>query len=482
MLVARDSKPTAFLMLQFFGHLHPVLVHLPIGILLLACLFLWQSRKDKYAHLQPAVNIILLIGMISAMASCVTGYILYQTGDYDADAVDLHQWMAVSVALVSIITFYCRRKIALQKWQLPLALILVGLIFVTGHLGGSITHGSDYLTQPLQGLFESDTIATIKRKPIPDVQEAFAYNDIAQPIFQAKCYGCHGDKKQKGKLRLDKPELIMKGGKDGAVVVPGKSNESELIKRITLPREDEHHMAPREKTQLTEQEILLLKWWVDNGADFTKKVKALPQPEKIKPLLTALQNNSLVRKANTDVPSVPVEKAEETAIKKLKDQGIMVLPVAQNNNYLYVNFITGRNIRDPAMHLLLPLKKQLVWLKLSNTQINDSALSILSQCTNLTKLQLDHTSISDSGLHYLQSLTRLQSLNLVGTKITAAGILHLKNLKNLQSLYLYQTNITKADWSALKQAFPKTLLDSGGYMVPLFPNDTVIVKPPPVKK
>ena len=407
---------------------------------------------------------------------------LYQTGDYDEDAVDLHQWMGISVAVVSIITFYCRRKIALQKWQLPLSLLLVILIFITGHLGGSITHGSDYLTQPLQNIFSNDTVAAIKRKPIANVQEAGIYNDIAQPIFQAKCYSCHSDKKQKGKLRLDKPDLIMKGGKDGMVIVSGKANESKLIKRITLPREDEHHMAPKEKMQLTEQEISLLKWWVDNGADFVKKVKEVPQPEKIKPLLTALQNNNQERKTNIDVPSIPVERAEESAIKRLKDLGIVVLPVAQSNNYLSANFLMSGDTHDPVINLLLPLKKQLVWLKLSNTQINDSSLSVISQCTNLTRLQLDNTNISDSGLHYLQSLTQLQSLNLVGTKITAAGILQLKNLKNLQSLYLYQTSINKTDWKALKQSFPKTSLDSGGYHVPLFADDTVIVKPPPIKK
>jgi uncharacterized membrane protein len=467
---------------EFIGHLHPVLVHLPIGILLLACLFLWQSRKDRYAHLQPAINIILLLGMISAIAACVTGYLLFQTGDYDDDAVALHQWLGISVAVVSMLTFFCRRKIALQKWQLPLALILVILIFITGHLGGSLTHGSDYLSQPLTNLFTSDTVAVIKRRTIQNVQEAVVYTDIAQPLFQTKCYGCHGDKKQKGKLRLDKPELIMKGGKDGVIIIPGKSAESELVKRISLPREDEHHMAPKEKPQLTEQEISLLKWWIDNGADFVKKVKELPQPEKIKPFLTALQHIQEERKTTTYVPSTPVERADETAIDRLKDLGIVVLPVAQNNNYLSANFSMSKDIRDPVIKLLLPLKKQLVWLKLSNTQINDSALAIISECTNLTTLQLDKTNISDSGLHYLQTLAQLQILNLVGTKITAASILQLRNLKKLQSLYLYQTGIQNSDWAALKKAFPKALLDSGGYNVPLFRDDTVIVKPPPIKK
>jgi uncharacterized membrane protein/mono/diheme cytochrome c family protein len=469
-------------MLQFLGHLHPVLVHLPIGILLLACLFLWQSRKDRYAHLQPAINIILLLGMISAIAACITGYILSQTGDYDEDAVGLHQLMGISVAVVSAITYFFHRKTSLQKWQLPLTFLLFILIFITGHLGGSLTHGSDYLTQPLQDIFTTDTVASIKRKPIANVQEALIYNDIVRPIFQSKCYSCHGKTKQKGKLRLDDSVMMMKGGKDGVVIIPNKSNESELIKRITLPREDEHHMAPKEKPQLTEQEISLVKWWVDNGTSFSKKVKEIPQPEKIKPILLSLQNNNQERKAPSDVPSADVEKADEASIQKLKDKGVVIIPVAQNNNYISANFITGKSIGDSAINLLLSLKKQLVWLKLSNTLINDSALLIISQCTNLTRLQLDNTNITDKGLGYLKDLKQLQLLNLVGTKVTVPGITQLKDLKNLHSLYLYQTNINKSDWNTLKQTFPKVLLDSGGYNVPLFSDDTVIVKPPTTKK
>ena len=274
-------------------HLHPVLVHLPIGILLLACLFLWQSRKEKYAHLQPAINITLLLGAISAVVACITGYILSQTGDYDEDAVNLHQWMGISVAVVSIVTYYLHKKTSLLKWQLPLTFLLFVLIFITGHLGGSLTHGSDYLTQPLQNVFSSDTTAVFKRKPIANVQEALIYNDVVKPIFQVKCYSCHGSTKQKGKLRLDDSVGILKGGKDGVVIIPNKSAESELIKRISLPTEDEHHMAPKEKPQLSEAEIALLKWWVDNGASFSKKVKEISQPEKIKSALVSLQNASI---------------------------------------------------------------------------------------------------------------------------------------------------------------------------------------------
>jgi uncharacterized membrane protein len=467
-------------MLQFLGHLHPVLVHLPIGILLLACLFLWQSRKDRHVNLQPSINVILLLGMISAIAACITGYILSQTGDYDEYTVNLHQWMGISVAVVSIITYFFYKKKSLRKWQLPLAFLLVILIFITGHLGGSLTHGSDYLTKPLEDMLSDDSLTVFKRKPIPDVQEAFIYADVISPVFQEKCYLCHGKTKQKGKLRLDDSISIMKGGKDGVVIIPNKSGESELIKRIMLPTEVEHHMAPKEKPQVSDNEITLLKWWIDNGASFSKKVKQVQQPEKIKSALLSLQNASQEKKVDLDVPQTPVEKADESAIQKLKDSGVVVIPVAQNSNYLSANFVTA-NINDKTVSLLLQLKKQLVWLQLSNKPINDSALSTLAQCINLMKLELAHTNITDKGLAYLKDMKQLRSLNLVGTKITTSGLMQLKDLKNLQSLFLFQTNINKDDWAEIKKSFPKTSIDSGGYEVPLLPEDTVIVKPPPIK-
>ena len=465
-------------MLQLFGHLHPVLVHLPIGILLLACLFMWQSRKNKYENLQPVINTILFWGMISAFISCISGYMLSQSGEYDNNLVSWHQWMGISVAVISAFTYYSRRKPALIKWQWLLGTLLLFLLFITGHLGGSLTHGSDYLTQPLKNLLGEDTIAIVKRKPIPNIQEAIVYTDVIQPVLQSKCYLCHGPAKQKGKLRMDQPDLLMKGGKDGRVIIPGKPGESEMIKRISSAREDEHHMAPKEKPQLTEQEVSLLRWWIDNGADFTKKVKEFQQPKKIRPLLTALQAGNEEKKQPAGIPAAPVEKADEAAIQKLKNLGVVVIPVAQKSNYLEVNFVTATNVTDKDINLLLPLKKQLVWLKLGNTGIGDTALSVIGQCTILTHLQLDHTNITDRGLGHLQSLSHLQSLNLAGTKVTAEGIKILKTLKELEFLYLYQTNVSRKDWEELKKTFPKVAIDSGGYVVPALDTDTMIVKPP----
>jgi mono/diheme cytochrome c family protein len=375
--------------------------------------------------------------------------------------------------------FYLHRKPASINTQTFASGLLFLLIVITGHLGGSITHGSDYLTKPLS---KSTDSSTVQRKPIPNVQEAAAYADIIQPLLQTKCYSCHGKNKQKGKLRMDDSTGLLKGGKDGVVLIAGNAGKSEMIKRLMLPRGDDDHMPPKEKPQLTEQDIALVHWWIATGASFDKKVKELDQPEEIKPALLALQKEQTKTIVAPDIPTTPVSKADENAIKKLKDIGVVIEPVAQNTNYLSANFVTAMNFDNGGMQLLLPLKDQLIELKLGGTSITDSALQVISQLKNLMRLQLDHTKITDKGLSYLKSLQNLRYLNLVATGVTGAGVVQLKDLKNLQSIYLYQTTVKKSEWNNLKKSFPKTTLDSGGYIVPLFPTDTTEVKPPKAKQ
>jgi mono/diheme cytochrome c family protein/uncharacterized membrane protein len=464
-------------MSQFIGHLHPVLVHLPIGILLLACLFQLLSAREKYMHLEHAIGITLCWGMISAIASCITGYILSGSGDYDEDLAAKHQWLGISVAVVSTVYYFLYRYRVIVKYKWAFPAVLIFLIAVTGHLGGSLTHGSDYLTAAFKNISVTDTVQV--RKPIANVQQVVAYTDIIQPLLQSKCYGCHGPNKQKGKFRMDQPDLLMKGGKDGIVITAGKADESELIKRILLEKADEHHMPPKEKPQLTEKEIDLLHWWVASGASFSKRTIELAQSEKMKTILLSLQHTVTEKKQIADVPSAPVERADEKAIDKLRGMGVVLIPVAANSNYLSASFITAARATDNDLQLLLPLKKQLVWLRLSDTKITDSATVIINQCTNLSRLQLDSTGITDKGLRNLSALTQLQSLNLVDTKISAAGLMSLKNLDALRELYVYRTGVKGAEWPAIRKALPRVTIDTGGYTVPLYETDTMIVKPPP---
>lgn len=460
---------------EFIGRFHVLLVHLPIGFLLIGLLLQWLSSKEKYNISKPVIEVTILFGMIAAIFSCITGYLLSLNGDYDESLVGWHMWMGISVASISFLLYvrikYGQKDVLYKIFSIALLLAII----ITGHLGGSLTHGADYLTAALS---DSTDSVVIPKKKIADIQEANVYGDVIQPMFQTKCYSCHGAKKQKNNLRLDDPQWILKGGKHGPVLNVNPE-ESKLLKRLLLPLDDDDHMPPRQKPQFNEQEIALIHWWIGQGADFTKKVKDLKQPELIKPYLLALQSDHAEeKKAIPIIPAEPVEKANEKALQPLKDKGAIIIPVSQNSNYLMANFVSAINITDADIKLLLSVKKQLAWVKLNNAPIDDSALSALGQCTNITLLQLNHTLITDKGLGFLKNLNKLQLISLVGTKVTAKGVIELQSIKGLQSIYLYQTGVNKNDWTALKKAFPKTEIDSGGYVVPLLQTDTEIVKKP----
>ncbi|MCW3107637.1 MAG: hypothetical protein JWQ09_2143, partial [Segetibacter sp.] len=358
-------------MIELLGHFHPVIVHLPIGILIVALLLQWLARKEKNAALKHAIPFILLWGAIAAIVACITGYFLSISDDYDQSLVNWHMWMAIGVVLVSLILYTkeVNPKVEISKKLLSIALLI--LITLTGHFGGSLTHGSDYITKPFLKIFSGDSVPNTLIKPVANVQEAFVYNDVIQPILQTKCYSCHNENKQKGKLRMDDITLLLKGGKHGKIIDVDNVDSSEMLQRLLLPVDNEHHMPPKEKPQPTESQIALLHWWISNKADFKKKVKDLDQTDKIKPVLLALQKPVIIKKQSLDIPASPVEKADEKVIEQLRERGFVILPVAQNTNYLMADLINDSTVDKKDFELIAKLSKQLISLKINNATIKE---------------------------------------------------------------------------------------------------------------
>src|SRR5437868_7981359 len=71
-----------------------------------------------------------------------------------------------------------------------------------------------------------------------DAARAIDFARDVQPIFEKNCTACHGAKKQKGGYRLDRKSSALKSGED-AVILPGRSAESPLIRRVTGAKADE---------------------------------------------------------------------------------------------------------------------------------------------------------------------------------------------------------------------------------------------------
>ncbi len=463
---------------EFIGRFHPVLVHLPVGILLLAVLFHVLSYKKKYDWLKPAIKLSLLIGAIAAIASCITGYLLSNGGEYDEALVSKHQWFGIGMTVISLITYYlASKKTNYFKWLMPLIGIL---LIITGHLGGSITHGEGYLTNAFT---EKSNAGDAAAAPIKDVQQAVAYTDIIQPILQSKCYTCHGANKQKGKLRLDEPDFILKGGEDGKIMIPGSAGESELIKRILLSLDNEDHMPPKEKSQLSKAQIELLSWWINSGADFHKQVTALKQPKEVLPYLTVLQSGSTQQNQTSlsDILATTVDKVPDSIIQKFKLLDVAVNPVAANSNYLTVNFVAVDSITVQHLQFLKAVRKHIIWLKMGDVQLNNEVCAAIGNLSNLTRLFLNNTNITDNGLAYFKNLAQLQYLNLAATNITANGIKNLYQLKNIRQLYLYQTKISNAEIGSIKNNFPVAVIDTGGYQLQSLASDTMKVTAKPIK-
>jgi mono/diheme cytochrome c family protein len=94
-----------------------------------------------------------------------------------------------------------------------------------------------------------------------------------RPIFESRCYSCHGTEKQKGGLRLDVKAAALKGGEDHAPnIVPGKSKESPLIKFVK--GEEEDLVMPPKGKRLTTEQIALLARWIEEGANWPDGVDA----------------------------------------------------------------------------------------------------------------------------------------------------------------------------------------------------------------
>lgn len=85
-----------------------------------------------------------------------------------------------------------------------------------------------------------------------------------QPILQGICYECHGPKKTKAQLRLDSRAGVMKGGENGAIITPGNSQQSLIVRRL-LGLDGEDRM-PKDGDPLPAAQIALIRAWIDQGA------------------------------------------------------------------------------------------------------------------------------------------------------------------------------------------------------------------------
>ncbi|WP_367872564.1 c-type cytochrome domain-containing protein [Luteolibacter sp. Populi] len=488
---------------KFFGRFHPVVLHLPIGMLLLVLALeagrLFSKKKSS------STQIAMFFAAASAVVAVLLGFVLYYSmpGDYDRELGERHLNGGLIFACGAVAAFIVKVwvDVAGKGTWLYLTVLLASSVMmgIASHDGASLTHGKDYLTQyapnpvreaiglpakkekkPKEGsdtalagngsedsdeADKSEGSATVASKSVPVVAKAsgeqVVYTDIIAPILEQKCYSCHNADKQKGKFRMDEYDLLVKGGKEGEGLVHGKSKDSNMIVRIDLPEDDDEHMPPEGKKDLADHEVVLIKWWIDGGALKDAKLADLQAGDEIKAALAkVVPPEQLAKQKEAAEHEIKASADKRETVKVEVERLRKEFPAALNfesqssSGVTFTAVSMRKDFGDDDLAKLSPVMPSLVSLDLSSSTVTDSGTKLLKNAAELKSLRLSETGVTDAGLDVLAALPKLESLNLYGTQVTNGGVLKLAGLSNLKKLYLWQTKVDDAGLQALKAKMP----------------------------
>lgn len=265
----------------FFGRLHVLTVHFPIALLTIVLVVESLRWLRKRTAPDPTLTLITVFASLSAVVATVMGWAQAGTMEFEgreAEIATVHRWLGVATAAFSVVV--AALALSLQLLHRPglrgvyLATLVITVIGVSaaGHFGGMLVHGEPYVTDPLPPWLGGKQPKLAYAGPTKDKPGAPV--DFARevgPLFKKVCYECHNEDKQKGDLRMDTREDLLKGGACGAAVVPFDPEKSVIIQRVLGEDDDAGKPRPRmpkKHDPLTAEQIEMLERWVAQGANY----------------------------------------------------------------------------------------------------------------------------------------------------------------------------------------------------------------------
>ncbi len=436
----------------FIGRFHPLIVHLPIGFLAaltaLQVLY-WIVRSD----FREATRVLLWLCALSALAATAVGTMLTWPGEYSGELLFNHRWFGIATSAVCVWMLFAhhfsgRFGRALYSGLLMASLVLVS---ITGHHGGSLTHGEDYLTAHLPVVLGG------KPEPLPidkgTKEDAAIYAAAIQPIIESKCVECHNPAKNNGDLRMDTMELLLAGGKHGPALKPGDAAASLMIERANLPLDHKEHMPPAGKPQLTDSELELLSWWIDRGAkERVPLVEDLPPPAA----LALLEKNLGFQVAAPEVPMLTWEEVVKAGAPLAKVPNLAVRRSSMDSAALNVFIASDAPNPDALIASLDPIKANIVLLDAGKTKISEAAFPAIAEFANLEELRLQETDTDDQDVAKLSPLRKLRKINLNSTEVTDRSVEFISKFPNIVQLAAWDTTVSPvAADTFIKTRFPE---------------------------
>lgn len=277
----------------FLGNFHPLILHLPIGAL--ALIVLLEVFQRKLSKQQKHLIIPLVFHALTAVSAAIFGIFWYYSGSYSSasELLDDHLWQGIYYAVFSMwLPLIYALTTEKKHFIFQVLLVLTSLsLFSAAHHGGESVHGSPLDRAPWKqtNTDSQNSHTTSDTTDSPASGNQIIYTEIIIPILEEKCYSCHHSKhKVKSGLKLDTYADILKGGDSQDFdphLTPGDPTKSSLITSIKLPDDDDLHMPPAKKEQITSQELALLTWWVSIGAPEKSKISDFELPQNIADLI-----------------------------------------------------------------------------------------------------------------------------------------------------------------------------------------------------
>ncbi|MCK0137384.1 c-type cytochrome domain-containing protein [Arenibacter sp. S6351L] len=423
-------------LVAWLGRWHPLILHFPIVLLLMAAVI------GLFNQIVP--KLLLTIATLSALVTAITGFFLGTESVPKGDLLFWHQWMGAGVAILAVVWYWLSTNHLQQTYLVKgIQVVLILLVGLTGHYGGMITHGEDFLALP----------RSKKLEKIPD--DPLIYEHIVYRVLDNNCIGCHNPNKKKGELLMTSISELIKGGESGPALVSGDPEKSELIRRLHLPVEDEEHMPPEGKKPLTDDEIQILERWIALGASDTLKLSHLDNSEPLVGMVKKMMDSG------TKNSWAKLPKVADSTLQNLASDYVTIKRIASNSQALSISVYLPPEYDSKNITDLKRIANNIVELDLSGIPLGEKEMELVAMCKNLEWLEVDRTPITDAEFAKITGLENLRVLKAYETGISDESVAILKDFKGLKSLYVWDTQMSDQGLSELREAMPNLHLDYG---------------------
>jgi mono/diheme cytochrome c family protein len=385
----------------------------------------------------------LVLAVFSAIAAAILGWFLARSGGSTGPLVMQHMWGGFFVSICCWLCWMLRGRFAVQRFDFAYFSglgITVILISFTGYRGGQLSHGEAHLTEHMPSPLRDWLNVSQQEEKGPTAATPDSFFEVRiEAVLAQNCVGCHGRSRQKGGLRLDTYEAVMRGGKSGPVVKAGDLNKSELFQRVSRAPGSEKIMPPQGKPPLSADQIKLIELWISAGAPPTSAANS------IKSAPITARPAAEVTFTEIDAAAVARQRAPFTETLAGLDKlypGAIEYESRGSAKLTISTSLMGGKFGDDDLARLKPLYDQFVVADFSNTAITDRSAANLAAMKHLRVLRLMHTKTTDATVLALSGLNELESLNVFGTEITPAALKAAERMPDLQHLYAGETKIT----------------------------------------